>query len=217
MKFIDLTIPLGVATPPWPTSLGGISLEVRDSAGETHLAPLILVSPWRINFQVPTGTAPGEATLSVAGNEVGSMEVASVAPGLFMASPESGIPSATGLLVEPGNIQTPVPVFTCTENSCQAEPIPLSSAGDRPIYLGLYGTGFHGATTENVTCSIYDVPLPVDYAGPQGTTPGLDQINVRLLPEVLVKTEEGLFGPGPVTVTLRINGVAANPAVIDIR
>ena len=60
------------------------------------------------------------------------------------------------------------------------------------------------------------MPQPVDYAGPQGGTPGLDQINVRLLPDLLIKTEKEAFGPGLVTVTIRINGVAANSAVIDL-
>lgn len=204
-------------SPPWPTSLGGISLEVRDSEGESRLAPLISVSNWDISFQVPAETSPGEARLFVGSIEVGRMQVAPVAPGLFMASPGNEIPSGMGVMVESNGAQVPVGIFHCEGRQCEVVPVPLSSAGDRPIYLGFYGTGFRGANTENVTCTINGMAQPVVYAGPQGTTPGLDQINVLLLPELLLDTEEGLVGPGQVTVTLRINGVAANSAVIDLR
>jgi uncharacterized protein (TIGR03437 family) len=204
------------AAPPWPTRLGGLSLEVRDSAGTSRPAPLVFVSPTQINFQVPAGTAPGEATLAVArGGETtpaGSMQVDPVAPGLFMASPGVLVPAATAVLVEHNGAQIPVPVFTCSPSaegiSCELAPIPLSAAGDRPIYLSFYGTGFRGANASNVTCSISGVRVPVVYAGPQGT-PGLDQINIRLLPEV--------FPNMGYEVIISIDGVAANTAYIDIR
>jgi uncharacterized protein (TIGR03437 family) len=204
------------AAPPWPTRLGGISIEVRDSAGATRLAPLVFVSSTQINFQVPAGTALGEATLAVASSGgttvTGSMQVDAVAPGFFMMSPGRLIPAATGVLIEPGGTQIPVPVFTCSPSaegiSCELSPIPLSTTGDRPIYLSFYGTGFRGASPNNVTCSINGDPAPVIYAGPQGT-PGLDQINVRLLPEV--------FPNLGYEVIISINGVAANTAYIDIR
>jgi len=44
---------------PLPTQLAGVSVKVRDSAGEDRLAPLFFVSPEQINFQVPRGTAAG--------------------------------------------------------------------------------------------------------------------------------------------------------------
>lgn len=145
------------ASPPWPTRLGGISLEVRDSAGTTHLAPLLFVSPTQINFQVPAGAGLGEATLSIAdgGGSIpaGSMQVDAVAPGLFTAE---GWPVFTGVLVEPDGAQVPVGVPECVPDwGCWPSPIPLSTAGDRPIYLTFYGTGFRGANTNNVTCRVH--------------------------------------------------------------
>jgi len=208
------------ASPPWPTRLGGISLEVRDSGGVTRLAPLLFVSPTQINCQVPTGVALGEATLAIADdrgtNQAGSMQVDALAPGLFLVSHSPAVPAATAVRIEPGGTQIPVPVFSCSGASCKAEPIPLSTAGDRPIYLSFYGTGFLGANADNVTCSIYGLQLPVLYSGPQGTR-GLDQINIRLLSELLQEDEGQLYGPGPVTVTFWINGVVSNSVVIDLR
>lgn len=200
------------ASLPWSTRLGGIGLDVRDSTGATRQAPLLFVSPTQINFQVPADTALGEATLALvtAGGStpIGSMKVEAVAPGLFLVSHVGAVPAATAVRVEADGTQTPVEVFTCSGNSCKSEPIPLSAAGISPIYLSFFGTGFRGATPENVTCSISGVQVPVQYAGPQGT-PGLDQINVRLLPETLT-----LFGG---EVIIRIDGVAANTGLIDVR
>jgi uncharacterized protein (TIGR03437 family) len=207
------------ATPPWPTRLGGISLEVRDSAGATRLAPLVFVSSTQINFQVPAGTALGEATLAIGDDrgtsQAGSMQVDALAPGLFLMSHTNAVPAATGVRVEPDGTQVPVPVFSCSGTSCKTELIPLSTAGGRPIYLSFYGTGFRGANADNVTCSIWGLQLPVLYAGPQGT-PGLDQINLRLPPELLEEVEGQLYGPGPVSVTIRINGIVSNSARIDV-
>ncbi len=95
--------------------------------------------------------------------------------------------------------------------ACDLSPIPLSTAGGRPIYLSFFGTGFHGATPHNVTCEINGVQLPVVYAGPQGT-PGLDQINVQLLPKVL----EGFLGE-TMPVIIQIDGVPANSTLIAVR
>jgi uncharacterized protein (TIGR03437 family) len=203
------------ASPPWPARLGGISLEVRDSTGATRLAPLLFASPTQINFQVPADTGLGEATLAVVGDSgstpVGSMQVNAVAPGLFLMSYFPAVPAATAVRVEADGTQVPVAVFSCSGNSCTMEPIPLSAAGSRPIYLSFYGTGFRGASPDDVTCSIGRVQVPVLYAGPQGT-PGLDQVNVHLLPETLNNFD--LFGGD---VIIRINGVAANVASIDLR
>ncbi len=207
----------GFLNPGWPTSLSGISLEVRDCAGTARLAPLLYVSPTQINFQVPAGTALGEAALAIVSaagtTPAGGMQVDAVAPGLFMISGTT--PAATGVLLEPDGTQVPIPVFTCSPSpggvTCEASPIPLSTAGNRPIYLSFFGTGFRGAKADNVTCSVNGVQVPVIYAGPQ-ETPGLDQINIRLRPEVL----EDLFFEG-MPVTIRINGVAANGTWIAVQ
>ena len=69
------------------------------------------------------------------------MQVDTVAPGLFLVS--GTIPAATGMLVDPGGDQTPIPVFKCSPSasgvSCELSPIPLSTAGARSIYLTFLG------------------------------------------------------------------------------
>lgn len=205
------------ASPPWPTTLGGVSLEVLDSAGVAQFAPLVFVSEGQVNFQVPEGTVVGEATLTMIGDAgsriVGSMQVESVAPGLFMVAPWSAVPAATAVLVESDGSQIPVPVYRCFPSpagtDCQQSAIPLAAAAGRPLYLTFYGTGFRDASSANVSCMIDNVAAAVAYAGPQGSMPGLDQINIRVPPEVL---EEAFFGGSHVVI--QIGGVAANVALL---
>jgi uncharacterized protein (TIGR03437 family) len=213
----SLFVPTGAAATEtaaahYPERLGGISLEVRDSAGAMRPAPLVFVSPTQINFQVPAATALGEATLILANERgsspVGGMQVDAVAPALSMLSHANSTPAALGVRVAPDGQQTQVPVFNCfgppgaSPFSCG--PAPIRLAGD-PVYLSFYATGFRGANASNVTATTNGVPLPIEHAGPQGT-PGVDQINVRLLPEA-----------GPLTfVTIAIDGVVANTALLQL-
>jgi hypothetical protein len=52
-------------TLPLPTSLAGTTVMVKDSAGRERLSPLFFVAPAQVNFQIPPGTASGNATITV--------------------------------------------------------------------------------------------------------------------------------------------------------
>jgi uncharacterized protein (TIGR03437 family) len=211
--------------PPWPARLGGVGVEVRDRSGIARIAPLLSVAPDRVNFQVPSDVALGEAQLTLVtdgrSSPAGGMQVEAVAPSLFLVNrpdptiEESGplVPAALAVRVAPDGSQTPVPVFTCPSfpgARCGPVPIPLPPRGD-PIVVSFFGTGFRGADPVNVVCRINGVRVPVEYAGPQ-ETPGLDQINIRLGPEVR--------GQPPISfgvVTITIDGVPANSAWLQFR
>jgi len=83
-------------------------------------------------------------------------------------------------VVLPSTEQSPVPVFTCDPSGgCKA--VPIAIGVDTPIYLSFYGTGIRGRSSlSNVAVTIGGVSAQVLYAGPQGTYPGLDQVNVGL-------------------------------------
>jgi uncharacterized protein (TIGR03437 family) len=194
---------------PWPTSLGGISLEVRDSSGKVALAPLLYSSATQVNFQVPEVSSVGEATLAIvtaAGSTpVGSMQIERVAPALFLLSHFNRLAAAVAVAIEPDASQTPVSLFDCdfpSESTCS--PLSLFLDDDRPVYLSLFATGFRGATSSNVEVSVNGIQLPVQYAGPQ-ETPGVDQINVRVLPEF-----KALGGTSLGILVVTIDGVATN-------
>src|SRR5260370_65106 len=70
-----------------PTALAGTSVDVIDSTGFARPAPLLYVSPTQVNFEIPAGTAPGNASIVIAGSDgtasYGGTLIGSGAPGLF--------------------------------------------------------------------------------------------------------------------------------------
>jgi len=88
------------AQQPLPTSLGGVTLTVKDSSGIERPALLAAVSPDRIDFVVPDGTAPGTATFSIQGaahtlSAAGNVQL--VAPALLRAAVDSTDPQSIRL------------------------------------------------------------------------------------------------------------------------
>jgi uncharacterized protein (TIGR03437 family) len=160
---------------------------------------------------VPAGTAAGNATLmlerSTGTLNLGSVLIAATSPALFSADGSGqGVAAATGVEVElPTNHQSPVSVFTCSKpGNCKSVPIRLGV--DTPVYVSLYGTGIRGSA--DVRVSIGGAQATVLYAGPQGTFPGLDQVNVGL--------PLSLHGAGEVDVVLTAGGQTANAVTINI-
>ena len=102
-----------------------------------------------------------------------------------------------------------VPVFNCTSPPlvCRT-PIDLGPASTT-VYLEFYGTGIRGRTgLSGVTVTLGGTALQVTYAGAQGTYAGLDQVNVLL--------DRSLIGRGPLTLQLTVDGVPANPVMVNI-
>ena len=176
------------AAPPLPTTLGGASVTVTDSAGVARQAPLYLVSAQQINFVVPAATAPGAATIAVAGAPAIPLRVniAPVAPGIFTSAVQV-------LRVAADGSQT-------TETVIPTTPIRV---GPGATYLILYGTGIRNRSSlDAATLSAGTLKLPVAYAGPQSQFPGLDQVDV-LLPA-------SLQSAGKVNVNLVVDSQASN-------
>jgi uncharacterized protein (TIGR03437 family) len=99
-------------------------------------------------------------------------------------------------------------VFQCFGPLCISERIEVSD--DRPVYVSLYGTGIRGASSlAAVKVTIGATAVPVQYAGPQPSFAGLDQVNVRL--------PGSLRGQGEVDLTLVVDGLPANTVRIGIR
>jgi uncharacterized protein (TIGR03437 family) len=196
-----LPLPAEDEVPPSaPTSLGGISVRLRDSAGATRLAPLYYVSPSRIDFEVPAGTAPGDFTLDVLNGPTQfpsvTGQIRNVAPGLLTLS--DGTPDAYALRIEPNQTWTILPA----RNTIVLD--------DRPVYLILYATGTRNhSSVANVRCVIGGTSLPVEYAGPSGAVPGLDQVNVRLT--------SALKGLGVANLVMTVDGIPSNTVSVDIR
>jgi uncharacterized protein (TIGR03437 family) len=186
---------------PLPLTLGGISLKVRDSSGAERLAGLLDVSPEQVRFVLPDGTASGNAVLELinAATTISPMtvEIRNLAPGLFTS--ERNVAAAYVVRLESDGSQSLLPV---------GSPVVLD---DRPAYLILYGTGIRNRSSlSNVRCTIGGVPVPVEYAGPNGDgVPGLDQVNVRLT--------TALKGSQSGRLVLTVDGIPANSVFMDVR
>ena len=184
-----------------PTSLGGISLRLRDSSGAARLVPLLHVSPSQINFEVPAGIAPGNVSLEVVNAPTQpsqtTAQVNNTAPGFFAYDDNTVV--AYALRLEPNGKQTVLSV---------RDTIVLD---DRPVYLIAYATGIRNRSSiNNVRSTIGNISIPVEYAGPEGSgVPGLDQVNLRLTP--------ALKGLGVVNLVLSVDGVSSNTVSVDVR
>jgi uncharacterized protein (TIGR03437 family) len=195
------------APAPYPVTLGGISLTITDSAGNSQQAPLVYVSPAQINFIVPPGLASGTGQLTLNGANgpvsLGSPYISSTAPSLFSASGDGiGVAAAT---VENAQ-RSPAPAFSCGQNGCAAMPINVSNGS---AYLSLYGTGIRGAAPGSVQVFMNGISVPVLYAGAQPTEPGLDQINVQI--------PSSFAGAGQVRIQVGIGGATSNPVMVQVQ
>src|SRR5260370_36337847 len=112
------------------------SVDVIDSTGFARPAPLLSVSPTQVSFEVPAGTAPGNAAIVVAGSDgtvgYGGATIESVAPGLFSADASgTGVAAAVARLLHADGTVTTTPAFTCVQaGNCIATPISLGAADD---------------------------------------------------------------------------------------
>lgn len=183
------------ATPNWPTTLGGATVTVKDSAGTTRAAQISYASPTQLNFVVPSGTAAGVATVTVtvgSSSVTGGLNVVATYPNLFSIN-SSGLAAA---YVQYLNGQI----------SSVTQPVSAGTASNS-AYLVLVGSGL-GSTTQ-ATATIGGVNATVTYAGPQGTYPGLDQYNILIPPS--------LAGKGQVDVIVTAAGLPSNTVNITIQ
>ncbi|HXB72439.1 MAG TPA: alkaline phosphatase family protein [Candidatus Acidoferrales bacterium] len=194
--------PLQAQSQPLPTTLGAVTVTLKDANGGVFPAPLFYVSPNQVNWLVPKGAASGAATATLAnGNATftGTAMIASMAPGLYTANQTGQGPVAA----QATNGQTYSNTFQCSSaGNCTLTPIDVTS---QPFVI-LYGTGIRGtapgSNQANVSVKIGNIDAPVTFAGAQGGFAGLDQVNVAL--------PTALKGRGQLVVTVTVNGQASN-------
>jgi uncharacterized protein (TIGR03437 family) len=160
-------------TLPLPTTM--LTLEVRVDG---QAAPLVYVSNFQINFQIPTGVGTGTKMVDVyrAGTLVsrGNLTVAATFGAIFTAK-MTGSGAPAGFLRVGAQY---IPLFDAAR-----EPVGFTPSAE--TYLELYGTGLSAYTKDTLKVYLEYAPeqyadLEVTYVGPQGQFVGLDQLNVRI-------------------------------------
>jgi len=190
-----------------PVNPKGIGVNVTDSAGTTRAAQIFYLASKQINYAIPSGTATGNATITITGTPdtfTAQQQIVAVAPGVFNAG---GLAVGGTLTVHNGQ-QTPgVIVQPDSSGKLQLVPINVGSGSDQ-VFLLLYGTGIRNHAMA-VTATAGTTAAQVAYAGAQGMFLDEDQINV-LLPQ-------SLSGAGVVNVVLNVDGQMTNPVQILIQ
>ena len=201
---------LVVATGGLPTSLGGVTVAIRDSQGVWRPARIQVVAPGQINFLMPSGTASGDALVQVTngGAAAAQVRIEAVAPGLFSANADGqGPAAATFLRVADDGERTEGFTFTTDAAPRRNAPVDLNPGEDQ-VFLSFFGTGFRFQSA--VSATVGGISVPVLGAVPQGQFEGLDQVVIGPLPA-------GLAGLGEVDVVLTFDEVEANTVTVDIR
>lgn len=199
---------------PLPSTLGGVQARVTDSAGVSRNAGLLYVSPRQVNLVLPAGLREGAGRIEiVSGSAVrasGAIAITRTQPGVFAANENGrGVAAAVGIRVAANGAQLTQFASECRPQpqGCVALPLDVGSSSEQFV-LVLFGTGIRGAA-DPVRATVGGSPVAVQYAGPQPTFAGLDQVNLLLPPS--------LGGRGVVEVQLIVDGKSANPVTVWLR
>jgi uncharacterized protein (TIGR03437 family) len=175
-----------VATPPFPTSLGGCSVTVNGVA-----ALMQYVSPDQMNFVVPAGMEAGVASVVVStgvGQLTGSMRIGQAGPGIFAVN---GMGIGEGAMLH-GTMWQRGPFSAMT--------------GGQPTPVSIFVTGLDLSTKPAV--AVGGIPVEVLWFGDAPGYPGLQQINIILPPS--------MAGVGRVPITVTSGGQTSNVTFVNI-
>jgi len=184
------------------TTLGGITVKVKDSLGVERLAPVLYALPRpdsrpdRVDYIVPSGTSEGRATVTLTRPDgtvsTGNLEIQTIAPRIF-----DGFAAAPAALVVRVRAGVSSVEQVIERTSPFWVPIDLGPETDQ-VFLVLFGTGWRNRRSpEDVSVWIggqragsggpndFRIRLTgIEYAGAQAEFAGVDQLNVRL-PRIL--------------------------------
>lgn len=183
-----------------------VAVSITDAGGSQISGGIIYTSAAQVNIFAPANLALGSGTVTLS-NSSGisapfTIMIGNISPGLFTVDAAGTMPAAQVVTTAADGSQIVQPVASCTASGCTLAPIVLIPG--TPSYLILYGTGIRGAgNIAAVSVTIGGVPAAVEYAGPQGGYPGLDQVNALIPPS--------LAGQGQVSLLLSVFTTRANP------
>jgi len=180
---------------PLPTQLAGTRVWVNGQA-----APLLYVSASQINYQVPEGTAIGEAEVIVErrnGNR--TRETIQVKSAGFAAFSFDATGSGTGAILD--------------GRTFKQGPHEIQTERGEATILALFGTGLGEASSRDLVSKrvrvfVGGLEAKVHYAGPQGQFVGLEQINFEL--------PSNVANHGTLPVMVKIDDQPTNSVTVDV-
>jgi uncharacterized protein (TIGR03437 family) len=212
-SFLAGPLAVGSIATLWGTALPAGPVSVTDSNGVSRQAQVFYTSPTQIDFQVPSSTAAGPATITAASPDgisasaSASAQIANVSPGIFQLN-GGALAAAEVVRVMADQSQIIGQVYYLDASS-NVIPLPISvDPANGAVYLSVYGTGWRNA--QSVTATVGGQAVPVGWSGAQGTDAGLDQMNIGPVPP-------SLAGWGRVNIIVTAGGQTANPVEIYIR
>ncbi len=207
-----LTTSANSASPPVAT-LSNLQVNLIDSSGASHTELLYYAGPTQVNFYVDTTVALGPGVIQVVSNSAvvaaGTVQVNSVAPGLFSAA-GSAVGPPSGLLVRISSTAT-APATLAVYNGSQWNPATVSfgASGDL-LYLLLYGTGIRNRSSlAAVSALIGSTAVPVILADADPSNPGIDDITIGPLPLSLASA-------GAAQVQIQVDGASSNKLTVQL-
>jgi uncharacterized protein (TIGR03437 family) len=175
---------------PLPTNLSGVSVYV-----DGKQTRLFAVTPNQINYQIPTGTPTGTASVVVTNNgqviSQGTVDISKVAPSMFTANASGqGVPAGALLRIRANGQQVYEALARFDAAQGKFVPAQIVRRAGEQLFLILYGTGLKQApntdgnagngAAESVQVSIGGVNAQVAFAGSAPGFVGLEQMNVRI-------------------------------------
>ncbi len=196
------TSTLAASISPLPIQLGGSMISVLDFKGVERFAPLFFVSPNQVNYQIPSGTAPGPALVKFTNGNgqmvTGSTIIGSSAISIFtLDATGRGAAAALDAFTFTGA------PFNATRNDGQPNIIAVFCTG-----LGKDGTDLDGNIAATVQGTIDGQPVTITYAGRAPGFTGLNQLNIVFPPGI---------ASGDHKLSVIRNGVTSNPVSIAVK
>lgn len=166
------------------TSLGGMKVEIEDSRGGKHFAPIMWVSEgWgQVNYIIPEEAALGPATMTLVREDnsrlISNITIVDVAPGFWTNVSDHGV--ARGIVTQTfaDGRKVESPMGRCNGTECVSLPIPVSSDSTTTVRISMGGVR-HVKSIDDIQVWIGGASVPVLAYGAE-SSPGVDYVIVQI-------------------------------------
>lgn len=195
-----------------PTTLGRISIQVKDSAGVGRPAGLLWTSAgWgQVNFVVPQKSALGPASIQVVREDGSStsanITIADSSPGFITGHSCRGPATGFATQIFAGERKVTTPLSLCKADDCRTLAVPLSASATTVVTLDSSGLR-NVRSTKQVEVTIGGIRVPVVSVTPSNQR-GMDHLTIEI--------PASLNGLGETDLIARVDGQVSNAVRIRL-